>query len=89
MDRFRNFLSKTTAGTVIAYMWTVASVLMFFGVGDVSDQNMEKVYSIDMVLIGYFFTRKPEKGEDADVQITTETKQTTVSTSPTTPTTPA
>lgn len=78
MDKIKTYLNKTTAGTIIAYMWVIASIFMFFGVGDISDQNMEKIYSIDMVIIGYFFTRKPEKGEDGDAQVTTRTEQTIV-----------
>lgn len=79
MEKIKSYFHKTTAGTLIAYLWTIASILMFFGVGGVSDQNMEKVYSIDMVLIGYFFTRKPEKDEDAGTQTTSKTEKTTTS----------
>lgn len=64
MKQLSIFLTKASATNIIAYIWVLSSILMFFGIGNVSDQALEKIYSIDMVILGYFFTKNTGKKDD-------------------------
>lgn len=54
-------LSKSDVTHTLGLIWAFAYILMLFGVGNVSNANMEKAFSITMLVMGFFFTKNVKK----------------------------
>lgn len=58
MKQVKYNLSRTSVGAIIGLMWTLATILLMFGIGNASDQVLEKMFSGEMMVIGYFLAKR-------------------------------
>lgn len=60
-------VSRTSIGALIGIIWTLVSALIFLGwSGPVQDNDKEKIYSIEMMVVGYFLYRRGQKDDNTE-----------------------
>lgn len=55
MTQFLKAIGKTQLMSIIAIVWTLATIALYFGFGNASDQTIEKAQSIQMMVVSFLF----------------------------------
>lgn len=62
MKNFLTNLTKTDITAIIGILWTIACLYVYCGFAkSISDGQAEKMYSIEMIIIGYYFRERLTK----------------------------
>lgn len=58
MARIAMWFNRTSIGSFIGIIWTVATILIMTGVGDTDDSVKEKMFSGQMMVMSYFLFKE-------------------------------